>query len=276
MTRREKLARAKMSLIELTEYLKNVSEACRVMGVSRQHFYDIKKAYVDGEMPALQEKSRRKPNLKNHVAPEIEAAVVRTGEEYSAYGQLRAADALRKDGVLISPYGVRSIWLRHGLETFKKRLVRLEDSYSGKADLLLRLGIRHLLIDHLATLIHRAIINPAGHVIGGPGNSHGPGAHWHGTHHRGAAVRALNGCPPWAHISLSAPGAFCVSSAGSCSHRSSPGVHIIPWGGSHGIAPGANRGRSPGASYRCSPSRTCCSNPGLCISYQHGSQRTDW
>ena len=127
MTQREKLARAKMSLIELAEYLKNVSEPCRVMGVSRQHFYDIKKIYADGGMPALQEKSRRKPNFKNRVAPEIEAAVVRTAEEYPAYGQLRAANELRKGGVLISPCGVRSIWLRHDLETFKKRLIRLEE-----------------------------------------------------------------------------------------------------------------------------------------------------
>jgi len=61
------------------------------------------------------------------VAPEIEAAVVRPAEEYPAYGQLRAANELRKSGVLISPCGVRSIWLRHGLETFKKRLMRLEE-----------------------------------------------------------------------------------------------------------------------------------------------------
>ena len=127
MTQREKLARAKMSLIELAEYLKNVSEACRVMGVSRQHFYDIKKAYADGGIPALQEKSRRKPNLKNRVAPEIEDAVVRTAEEYPAYGQLRASNELRKSGILVSPCGVRSVWLRHGLETFKKRLIRLEE-----------------------------------------------------------------------------------------------------------------------------------------------------
>jgi len=84
LTWREKLARAKMSLMELAEYLKNVSEACRVMGVSRQHFYDIKKAYAEGGMLALQEKSRRQPNLKNRLAPEIEAAVVRTAEEYPA------------------------------------------------------------------------------------------------------------------------------------------------------------------------------------------------
>jgi len=46
MTQQQKLIRAKMSLLELAEYLKNVSEACRVMGVSRQHFYDIKQSYL--------------------------------------------------------------------------------------------------------------------------------------------------------------------------------------------------------------------------------------
>ena len=45
MTTQEKLVRAKLSLLELAEYLKNVSEACRINGVSRQHFYDIKKVY---------------------------------------------------------------------------------------------------------------------------------------------------------------------------------------------------------------------------------------
>ncbi|MBW1918465.1 MAG: helix-turn-helix domain-containing protein [Deltaproteobacteria bacterium] len=100
--------------MELAEYLQNVSEACGVMGVSRQHFYDIKKAYAEGGLAALQEKSRRQPNLQNRVAPEIEAAVVKIAEEYPAYGQLRAAHELRKSGVLISPCGVPSIWLRHG------------------------------------------------------------------------------------------------------------------------------------------------------------------
>ena len=61
------------------------------------------------------------------MAPEIEAEVVRTAEEYPAYGQLRAANELRKGGVLISRCGVISIWLRHDLETFKKRLIRLEE-----------------------------------------------------------------------------------------------------------------------------------------------------
>lgn len=127
MTREAKAVKAKMSLLELAEYLQSVSEACRVMGVSRQHFYDIKKAYDEGGLEALQEKSRRKPLLKNRVAPEIEEAVVELAVEYPAYGQVRASNELRKQGILVSAGGVRSIWLRHGLETFKKRLLRLEE-----------------------------------------------------------------------------------------------------------------------------------------------------
>ena len=127
MTRDMKAVRSKMSLLELAEYLQNVSEACRVMGVSRQHFYDIKQAYEVGGAEALREKSRRKPNLKNRVAPEIEEAVVCVAEEYPAYGQVRASNELRKQGVLVSPGGIRCIWVRHGLETFKQRLARLEE-----------------------------------------------------------------------------------------------------------------------------------------------------
>ena len=42
--------------------------------------------------------------------------------EFPAYGQLRAANELRKEGIIISPRGMQSVWLRHDLETFKKRL----------------------------------------------------------------------------------------------------------------------------------------------------------
>ena len=116
-----------MSLLELGDFLNNVSEACRMHGCSRQHYYDIKQAYESQGIEGLKEKTRRKPNHKNRVSPEIEEAVLLMAFEYPAFGQLRASNELRKQGVLISSGGVRSIWLRHNLETFKKRLKALEE-----------------------------------------------------------------------------------------------------------------------------------------------------
>ena len=71
MTTQDKIARAKLSILELAEYLKNVSQACRINGVSRQHFYDIKKAYDEQGIEGLRDKTRRKPCIKNRVAPEV-------------------------------------------------------------------------------------------------------------------------------------------------------------------------------------------------------------
>ena len=127
MTTQDKLINRKLSLLELADYLKNVSQACKINGVSRQHFYDIQKTYEEQGIEGLKEKTRKKPCIKNRVAPEVEEAVVTMAIEYPAYGQARAANELRKDGVLVSGGGVRSIWLRHNLETFKKRLNALEE-----------------------------------------------------------------------------------------------------------------------------------------------------
>jgi transposase len=76
MTTDEKLIKNKLGLLQLAAYLKSVSEACRVMGCSRDTFYRIKKAHEEGGIEALRETSRRRPNLRNRVAEDIEQAVV--------------------------------------------------------------------------------------------------------------------------------------------------------------------------------------------------------
>lgn len=136
MTTSERIARGRLTMLELGEQLKNVSEACRMMGVSRQHFYEIKKVYEEGGLEALRAKSRRVPNIKNRVAPEIEELVLTTSMEYPAYGQVRVANELRKRGTEISPAGVRCIWVRHKLQTMRHRLKRLED-HSAKEGIIL-------------------------------------------------------------------------------------------------------------------------------------------
>ena len=64
MTTQEKWVRSKLSIIELAEFLKNVSQACRINDVPRQHFYDIKKAYAGHGIEELEEKSCRKSCIK--------------------------------------------------------------------------------------------------------------------------------------------------------------------------------------------------------------------
>lgn len=117
----------KAGLLNLAEELGNVSEACKVMGVSRDTFYRYQELVEDGGVDSLISKSRRIPNLKNRVDEQTEQAVLVHAVDYPAHGQARTSNELRKQGVFVSGSGVRSIWLRHNLENFKKRLAALEE-----------------------------------------------------------------------------------------------------------------------------------------------------
>ncbi|MDE2088672.1 MAG: transposase, partial [Gammaproteobacteria bacterium] len=126
----------KLGLLNLAEELGNVSQACKVMGLSRDTFYRYKNAVEDGGVEALFEKTRRKPNPKNRVDEATEAAVLRYAIDFPAHGQLRTSNELRKQGVFVSGSGVRSIWLRHRLANLRDRLRALEAKMAAEGRVL--------------------------------------------------------------------------------------------------------------------------------------------
>ncbi len=122
----DRIVKHKVGLLNLAAELGNISKACKMMGVSRDTFYRYKEAVSDGGIESLLDQNRRVPNHKNRVDPMIESAVVAYAIEQPAHGQVRVSNELRKTGVFVSPSGVRSIWLRHDLASFKQRLKALE------------------------------------------------------------------------------------------------------------------------------------------------------
>jgi transposase InsO family protein len=126
MTQRQYIIQRKLNILELGRQLGNVSEACRKLGISRQHFYDVRKAVEEEGVEGLLEKSRRVARTRNRVAPEVEEAILEYSLEYPTHGQVRVSNELRKKGLEVSPGGVRTVWVRHDLQVKAQRLKRLE------------------------------------------------------------------------------------------------------------------------------------------------------
>ena len=112
-TDQQKIIKNKLGLLELAKTLGNVSQACNVMGYSRDSFKEL---YETGGEIALQEMTRRKPCLKNRVDAMVEQAVVNFSFEKPAYGQVRVSNELKMQGIIVSPGSVILIEILNNTE----------------------------------------------------------------------------------------------------------------------------------------------------------------
>jgi transposase InsO family protein len=128
MTTERKIARRKLSMLELASELGNVSKACRIMGYSRQQFYEIRRNYqLYGAEGLLDKLPGCKGAHPNRVSPEIEKAILDHCLEKPGHGCLRVAQELALKGINVSSGGVRGVWSRHNLLLKHQRLLRLEE-----------------------------------------------------------------------------------------------------------------------------------------------------
>lgn len=132
MTAEKKIAQKRLTLLQVAERIRNVSEACRRHGVSRSQFYEYKRAFQERGFDGLMDRPPIPKSFPNETPVAIRDRIIRMSIDHPAWGPLRIADNLRLEGVSVSPGTVRNIWLKEELETKYKRLLRLEEERNGR------------------------------------------------------------------------------------------------------------------------------------------------
>ena len=127
MNKEKYIINRKLNIVDLSEKLGNISEACRKLGVSRQHYYDIKKTIEEEGLDQLVARARTRSRRSNQIPQEWEDAILEYCLHQPMYGQTRVSNELKRhQQIHISPAGIRQVWLRHDLTTRARRLKRLE------------------------------------------------------------------------------------------------------------------------------------------------------
>ena len=132
MTAEKKIAQKRLTLLQVAESLRNVSEACRRQGISRSQFYEYKRAFQESGLKGLLDRPPIAKSFPNETPAEVRQKVFKLSIEHPAWGPMRVSDNLRLEGVSVSPSTVRNLWIKEGLESRYKRILRLEEEKNGK------------------------------------------------------------------------------------------------------------------------------------------------
>jgi len=131
MTAEQKVAQNRLTLLQLASRLRNVSEACRHHGISRSQFYEYKRAFQEKGIDGLLDRLPIPKTFPNETPPEFRDRLISLSLEHPVWGPMKLSDNLRLENINISPSTIRNIWIKEGLETRYKRLLRLEEEKNG-------------------------------------------------------------------------------------------------------------------------------------------------
>ena len=115
----------RVRLINYAAEIGNVTEACRVFGVSRKTYYEwLKKAEAYG-LSALLPRERRRPHQPNAMSSEEVAVILAEAVARPTLGPRALLRHLAARGVHRSASGVANVLRRHNLGTAKQRVIAL-------------------------------------------------------------------------------------------------------------------------------------------------------
>lgn len=125
MTDAEVIYQRRVRLLEHAAAVGNVSEACRVFGVSRTRYYQWKKRAEEYGLDALWPKARRRPVQPNATPPWQIEIIVAEAIARPTLGARQLLEPLGERGVWLSASGVQKILRRHRLGKRAQRVAAL-------------------------------------------------------------------------------------------------------------------------------------------------------
>ena len=126
LTDSDDLVLKRKEILELSERLGNVSEACRRSGIPRSAYYEYRKRFREAGLAGL----RNRPTVhKTHpmsTPKAVEQRLVKSSLAHPSWGCVRLAAYLQELGVSISSPTVQKLLTRNGLGTAQDRWLRIE------------------------------------------------------------------------------------------------------------------------------------------------------
>lgn len=127
MSPHDKIARHRLSVLQLAEALGNVSVACRQRGMTRTQFYDYKRRF---ELQGIEGLKDLPPIHKTHpqtTPPEAVERILALSLAHPAWGCVRLSERLKLDGVSVSSPTIQNILIKHGMASKFDRLLKLQE-----------------------------------------------------------------------------------------------------------------------------------------------------
>jgi transposase InsO family protein len=128
----EKLARKRLTVLQLAEQLGNVSEACRRGGLDRTSFYEWKRRFQTHGLDGLKDMP---PIVRDHPSttpPEIVEKLIDLSLSNPMWGCVRLSDELRLRGTTLSSPTIQKMLIKHEIGNRYERLLRFEERASAK------------------------------------------------------------------------------------------------------------------------------------------------